>query len=152
METLKRINKQKDGKDKILKLIQYSIKLYLIYKDNEDLKKTAQQLSLSRKIFRLGNFIYCDFTFIDLCDFLTDLSDDLQVLVKLNLTKKSFDGNWFWLISIIASLSKEKNPVAKLKLFCDLIFVVCDLNNFGKIQTVAGLSSAVFATTKLVKQ
>ena len=90
---------------------------------------------------------------LEFCELMTDLSDDLNVLVKLGIIKQSFDGNWFWLVSILLNLKSETNNRNRLKLLCDLIFVSCDIID-GKevVQVVAGLLSAVLSLQKLINK
>ena len=173
---LRKILLLSDGRDKVLKVVQYSIKmslaLRLITKD------TTSSFSISRKMIRLGHWLESLHAFsnakstVDSASALNgvfnDVFDDIVCLGKINLIDPSWSefaaplSDRLWLVSIFIDISQtvkqlkvQKDTllrVSLLKLVCDLIFCSIDVFRLRVNpvwQNTTGLLAAILGTYKL---
>lgn len=153
---IKQILATTDGRDKLFKVIQYSLKMNNWLKNSKSSVALISHLSLARKMIRLlhgldpllelnsDSFLNVDATTINnIFSLLSDTADDVICLGKL----KVFDDKWIdmatpisdrsWFITIILdihdllkSIQQEPTYIKKIslvKLLCDLIFCSIDV-------------------------
>lgn len=98
MDVLCRIQQSTDGKDKTLKLIQYSLRMTNIFYSTQPATKLISGLSLGRRVLRLLHSIESinqlllqqksslNYSLVDsILGCLSDLHDDLALLIKLQV-------------------------------------------------------------------
>ncbi len=161
---IKQILATTDGRDKLFKVLQYSLKLNDWLKNSKSWIALISNLSLARKMIRLlhgldpllelnmDSFKNVDATMINnIFSLLSDGADDMICLGKLKVIDDKWidfatpisDRSWFITIfldiyDLVKSIQKEPTMLKKIslaKLICDLIF--CSIDVF-KLDVSAG--------------
>jgi hypothetical protein len=178
---IKQILATTDGRDKLFKVLQYSLKLSNWLKNSKSSLVLISNLSLARKMIRLLHgldpLLELDTNLQDLTtinnvfSLMSDTADDVICLGKL----KVLDQKWIdfatpisdrcWFITIILdiydllnSIRKEPTLLKKIslaKLGCDFIFCSIDVFKLDVSpgwQTVSGLLSGSIGTYKLIQK
>lgn len=168
----------KNGKDKSLKIIQYSCKL-LMHFGNRDVNtaKLASSMSFFRAMMRLFNWIECGYNIttaqgeslvVEALDFCTAITDDISCMKKMGILKSSRltsiadrQGAITWFLSILINAKNaykkyEKSPtetnlISFWKLVGDGVFCGVDVFEFDLplTQILAGFMSGILAYYKL---
>ncbi|KAI9485336.1 MAG: hypothetical protein EXX96DRAFT_5362 [Benjaminiella poitrasii] len=165
--------KDLDGREKLMKIAQYFLKVIFLYRPRHSLANLVTQLSLTRQVLCLGTVVN-DLRI--LCKHPTNilvincvvnaLADDIYCLCRIIQPKNkrwqhysAQVSTYCWFLSILVNLKKQvkywkKNWIAKLtllKLFADLIFCGCDIFHpacHGQLQAWSGLTSGLLAAYK----
>ncbi|KAJ1515746.1 hypothetical protein HMI54_001887 [Coelomomyces lativittatus] len=170
---LKKFLQLTDGRDKSIKISQYTLQLLLLYYLTQPTTArrptlAMKSLSMTRKLLRLGDSVssFLDIyespsTWIHWINVFNDVIDDLICLSKLNLLPDSFAtfldpwSSRCWCISVIYDFHHAKTNLTKYKLACDFLFVMNDLvpNKHTKhIQAWTGLAAGCLSTYALWKK
>lgn len=157
VNTVIQVLNNKDGKDKTIKLIQYSCKLLLHVGVKDDLQimtRLASNMSLFRAMMRLGNWLEPSHSIskgskgedlvVDALDVCTAICDDIICLKKMGIVKNKRvtaiadqQAAMCWFLAILFNLKNayrkyKKDPtvinlVSFWKLFCDGMFCAVDV-------------------------
>ena len=165
-----------DGKDKVLKVIQYAAKLYLSLntaRSSSSLKGLARGLSAARRIYRLGRAFPGtaaqlerkeQFSFVEVCGIFTDWIDDvltIDLLLSLGIRGREHlerVSTSLWLFTTFYELTRPSNgKIKQCKLVSDAVFCIIELSDAASTrraaaagQASAGLAAALLSVASKV--
>lgn len=154
IDTVVEILQKRDGKDKSIKIIQYTSRLIMrlgkipafetwYSKSGLDMRLNplARELSMFRKVIKLFDWMKSlremqsedDLDWVALVDLYTEIMDDLYFYAKIGLLNKALtdkfsrQADYGWYIAILANLyAKSKAPVKNKAWKLDVAKLLCD--------------------------
>ena len=177
---IKQILSTADGRDKLFKVVQYSLKVDNWIRNSKNRTELIATLSMTRKMVRLANGLdplleiksqsleKLDLNTINnIASLVSDVADDVICLGKLNL----IDSKWIrfatpisdrsWFITIIIDIfnlsqtikedSNNLKKISMVKLFADLIFCSIDVFKLDPSPGWQNLSGLVSGSLGTIK-
>ncbi|KAI7900122.1 Endomembrane protein 70-domain-containing protein [Cokeromyces recurvatus] len=167
--------KHLDGREKSMKIIQYFLKVILLYRPRPFIHNLTNQLSLTRQLLSLGTAID-DFHSLQrqptnlfiLNRIVNAIADDIYCLCRIIQPRNkrlqhyaALIAAYCWFMSILVNLKRQMrewsrdrmNKVTVLKSIADLVFCGCDIFHpscHGQLQAWSGLISGLLAGYKMV--